>query len=126
MNLAGVYFQGVMTKPAKVFGWLVVAMTYTIDVYLNFTTATLIFLELPPKIRLNKQGTITYRLGVYLATGKGWRSTFTKDFMAPMFLDPFDYRGKHVFPVFDEEYFSKGAKLKGGHKPKKQYKYGYL
>lgn len=99
MNLIRVYSAEKLPKPTLYFGYVVVGITYVADVWLNYTIATLLFWDFPIKVTYKAEGTFSYRLGIYKGQGSGWRYRLTKDIIAPMFLDPFDPKGQHIFPV---------------------------
>jgi hypothetical protein len=99
MNLIRVYETTSMPRPTLYVGYIVVGITYIADLWLNYTVATLLFWDFPIKVTYKTEGTFSYRLGIYKGQEKGWRYSLTKDVIAPMFLDPFDPKGQHIFPV---------------------------
>ena len=88
MNLARVKRTVGLSFWAKVLGYPVLFVGYTLDVLVNFFVCTLLFLELP------KETTVTARLKRHNRYGSGWRQRLARWF-EPL-LDPFDPNGDHI------------------------------
>lgn len=95
MNLIGANDKGLLTKEASYPAYVIVGLTYMADIYLNLTTATVLFWDLPV-LSLKADGTFSARLSGYNKQTSGKRAYVTKTILAPMFLDPFDPKGKHI------------------------------
>ena len=88
MNLARVKRQQGLSTVVKVFGYPVLFIGYLLDVFVNVTLCTVLFLELP------KETTVTARLKRHNRYGEGWRQRLARWF-EPL-LDPFDPNGDHI------------------------------
>lgn len=79
---------GNITRPALVLGYPIVGLAVAIDIALNLTVFTALFLELP------RERMITHRLRRHIDDA-GWRGRLARWF-AHNLLDTFDPSGRHV------------------------------
>jgi hypothetical protein len=92
MNLQRVYQAGTISKPALWAGMPVLIIGYSLDVLLNFTACTVLFLELP------EERTISQRLGRFIREDRyQWRGIAALWF-ASNFLSQYDTSGAHDGP----------------------------
>lgn len=87
-NLQRVYEANKLTLVGKFLAYPTVAVGMVIDVFVNATLGTIIFLELP------KEWTLSLRLKRYINAGSGYRLAIAK-FIEPV-LDPLDPSGDHI------------------------------
>jgi uncharacterized membrane protein YhaH (DUF805 family) len=88
MNLKRVRDAGKLGTVAKVFGYPVLLVGYVLDVLVNVTLMTVLFLEIP------RETTVTARLKRHNRTGSGWRQRLAAWF-EPL-IDPYDPSGNHI------------------------------
>jgi hypothetical protein len=88
MNLKRVRDAGKLGTVAKVFGYPVLLVGYALDVLVNVTLMTVLFLEIP------RETTVTARLKRHNRTGSGWRQRLAAWF-EPL-IDPYDPSGDHI------------------------------
>jgi hypothetical protein len=88
MNLQRVRDMGKLGTVAKVFGYPVLLVGYALDVLVNVTLMTVLFLEIP------RETTVTARLKRHNRTGSGWRQRLAAWF-EPL-IDPYDPSGDHI------------------------------
>jgi hypothetical protein len=88
MNLKRVRDAGKLGTVAKVFGYPVLLVGYALDVLINVTLMTVLFLEIP------RETTVTARLKRHNRTGSGWRQRLAAWF-EPL-IDPYDPSGDHI------------------------------
>lgn len=88
MNLKRVRDMGKLGTVAKVFGYPVLLVGYALDVLVNVTLMTVLFLEIP------RETTVTARLKRHNRTGSGWRQRLAAWF-EPL-IDPYDPSGDHI------------------------------
>ena len=80
---------GMLSPRARQMGAVVVALTGLVDVYANFTAATLWFLELP------REMLVTQRLKRYVRGPDTWRSRWAEDVGFDL-LNAADRTGNHL------------------------------
>jgi len=80
---------GMLSRRSRQMGTIVVTMTGLVDVYANFTTATLWFLELPRELL------VTQRLKRYIRQPDNWRSRWAEDVGVDL-LNAADRTGNHL------------------------------
>jgi len=80
---------GMLSRRSRQMGTIVVTMTGLVDVYANFTTATLWFLELPRELL------VTQRLKRYIRQPDNWRSRWAEDVGVDL-LNAADHTGNHL------------------------------
>lgn len=88
MNLKRANDAGTLRPWALRFGLPVLLIGYCIDILVNFSIVTVMFLELP------KELVVTARLSRYISGDYGWRTTLAKWFCGTL-LDSFDPSGCH-------------------------------
>lgn len=89
MSLDRARRAGQLAPIAKVFGYPVLWVGLALDLFVNVTLCTLLFLELP------REMTVTARLKRHNSTAYGgWRQRLARWF-EPL-LDPFDPTGNHI------------------------------
>ncbi len=88
MNLRAAKERGTLPKAALVLALPVVALAVLLDVVVNATLGTLIFLDLP------KEWTLSERLSRYLPLST-WRGVAAL-WIGAALLDPFDPSGSHL------------------------------
>ncbi len=88
MNLIRAKNEGIISKPALIMGYPVVAIGLFIDFLLHVTLGSLIFFELP------KEWLLTQRLSRLIKTDIGWRGDFAL-WVCENLLDKFDPKGTH-------------------------------
>lgn len=88
MGLYRAKLQGRISRVALVLGFPVYALGYLLDVLVQLTIATVLFLELP------REGLVTGRLTRHIKRGHGWRRALSV-WICHHLLDPFDPRGTH-------------------------------
>jgi hypothetical protein len=88
MNLKRVRDMGKLGTLSKVFGYPVLVVGYALDVLVNVTLMTVLFLEIP------RETTVTARLKRHNRTGSGWRQRLAAWF-EPL-IDPYDPSGDHI------------------------------
>jgi hypothetical protein len=93
MSLKRARDAGTLTGVAYAFGTPILLVGYAIDLFVNVTGCTLLFLD-PPR-----EGTMTARLKRYALQPGTWRFALTVWF-ATHFLDRFDPDGYHVAEVY--------------------------
>lgn len=79
---------GTLTKTAYALGQPVLIIGLLIDMLVNFTIVSIIFLEPPMEIL------VTSRLKRHIESDDGWRTTLARWFCATL-LDSFDPSGSH-------------------------------
>ena len=80
---------GLLSPRARQMGVIVVGLTGLVDVYANFTAATLWFLELPRELL------VTQRLKRYVRQPDNWRSRWAEDVGVDL-LNAADRSGNHL------------------------------
>jgi hypothetical protein len=80
---------GLLSRRARQLGAVVVGLTGLVDVYANFTSATLWFLELPRELL------VTQRLKRYIRQPDNWRSRWACDVGVDL-LHAADRTGNHL------------------------------
>lgn len=88
MGLYRAKLQGRLSKVALVLGFPVYMLGYLLDVFVQLTIATVLFVELP------REGLVTGRLTRHIKRGHGWRRDLSL-WICSRLLDPFDPRGTH-------------------------------
>jgi len=88
MGLYRAKLQGRLSRVALVLGFPVYAIGYVLDVFVQLTIATVLFVELP------REGLVTGRLTRHIKRGYGWRRDLSL-WICGHLLDPFDPRGTH-------------------------------
>lgn len=88
MNLKRARDAGTLTLSAKCFGYPVLFVGYTLDVFINLMLMSVMFLELP------HETTMTSRVKRHLYHSTGWRETLAAWFCFNL-LNSFDPSGKH-------------------------------
>lgn len=88
MGLYRAKLQGRLSRVALVLGFPVYAIGYLLDVFVQMTVASVLFLELP------REGLVTGRLTRHIKRGKGWRRDLAR-WICFHLLDPFDPHGVH-------------------------------
>lgn len=88
MNLLRAREMGTINKVAMVMGWPIVAVAMLIDLVVNVTLLTVLFLELP------KEYLVTKRLARHMQGPDGYRKKIAI-FTCKTFLDSFDPSGNH-------------------------------
>lgn len=89
MAMARVRDAGTMGWPTYVLGTPVFIVGYALDVAINLTVCTVLFLDLP------REWTVTARLKRMVLSRSGWRQAIAA-WIAVNLLDQFDPSGKHV------------------------------
>lgn len=89
MNLHRVHKTTGLSKTTFIFGVPVLAVGLLLDVLVNISVCSLLFLDIPREL------TVTARLQRYNKASDGWRKK-TALWIAEHFLDVFDPSGKHV------------------------------
>lgn len=90
MNLARVNAAGQLGPIAYVLAWPLLALAFTLDVLVNVTIGTVLFLEWPSLYRL----TLSARLENLVHTATGWRQVLAFWILYTL-LQPFDTTGGH-------------------------------
>lgn len=90
MNLARVYQAGALGPVAHALAWPLLVAAYALDIAVNITLGTVLWLELPNINRL----TLSARLDHLIKFGNGWRRRFAFWFVDTL-LEPFDTTGGH-------------------------------
>ena len=80
--------QGRLSRVAFVLGFPMYAIGYLLDVFVQMTVASVLFLELP------REGLVTGRLTRHIKRGHGWRRDLAR-WICFHLLDPFDPKGTH-------------------------------
>ena len=80
--------DGTWRLPARVLGWPVILVTVLLDITINWTLATVVFMDRA------REPTLSQRLSRYLA-GDGWRRAWAA-WIGANLLDPFDPSGSHL------------------------------
>ena len=88
MNIKRVRDADKLTTLGKVFGYPTLIIGLLLDLYVNITVMTILFLELPTEL------TVTSRLKRHNRSGTGWRKKLANWF-EPV-LDPIDPSGDHI------------------------------
>lgn len=88
MNVKRCLDNQMLTKVTQYLILPTVLIAVKLDVFLNWTLMTLLFLDLP------KESTMTKRFKRYDSQSKGWRKNVVQ-YIKPL-LDPFDPSGKHI------------------------------
>lgn len=92
MNLKRGMVAGRLTPVAKVFGYGIAVPGFLLDIAVNVTIGTLLFLELPHYQRL----TLSARMSHHYQSGStAWRSKLAHWFAVNL-LDPYDPSGQHI------------------------------
>ena len=89
MGLQRAREAGTLTRVSLILGTPFVVVGYLLDVAVNVTVCTVVFLD-PPR-----EATVTARLKRYLANGSRWRR-YIAEWIALHLLDSFDPSGKHI------------------------------
>jgi hypothetical protein len=90
MALKRVRESGRLSKTAMAWGLAAAIPAYILDVAVNLTIGTVLFLDFP------REATLSARLSRYYSPeGTDWRCKFA-GWLASTLLDPFDPDGKHV------------------------------
>ena len=92
MNLKRGMEAGRMTPLAKVFGYGLAVPGFLLDIAVNVTVGTVLFLELPHYKRLTLSARMSYH---YQPGSTAWRSRLAHWFAANL-LDPYDPSGQHI------------------------------
>jgi len=88
MNLRRAYEDKRLSRPAIALGLPILVAGFLLDVLVNLTLASIVFLDLP------REWTTSERLARYLPQ-PGWRSVAAA-WVATNLLDPFDPSGSHL------------------------------
>lgn len=88
MGLYRAKLQGRLSPVSLVLGFPAYALGYLLDVLVQLTIASVLFLELP------REGLVTGRLTRHIKRGHGWRRDLSR-WICSHLLDPFDPRGTH-------------------------------
>jgi len=88
MGLYRAKLQGRLSRVALVLGFPVYGIGYLLDIFVQVTIASVLFLELP------KEGLVTGRLTRHIKRGHGWRKSLSQ-WICYHLLDPFDPKGAH-------------------------------
>lgn len=88
MGLYRAKLQKRLSRVALVLGFPVYAIGYLLDVFVQMTVASVLFLELP------REGLVTGRLTRHIKRGHGWRRDLAR-WICFHLLDPFDPNGTH-------------------------------
>lgn len=90
MNLARAKAAGNLSDGVFYLAWPLIAVAVALDIAINVTLGTLLWLQLPNINRL----TLSARLDHLIKTGTGWRMRFAYWFVDNL-LEPFDTTGGH-------------------------------
>ena len=88
MGLKRARDAGSLTKWALVFGYPVLIVGYAMDIFVNVTILTVLFLEWP------HETLVTSRLKRHIIESSGWRETMAA-WICGNLLNAFDPNGKH-------------------------------
>lgn len=88
MGLYRAKLAGRLHGLARVMGMPLVALAFALDIVVNKTIASVLFLEWP------KETLVTSRLQRHIASGSGWRFKLANA-ICNQLLDPFDPKGQH-------------------------------
>lgn len=88
MSLYRAHLNKTISKTSLVLGYPILAIGAFIDLSMNVTLFSLIFLELPKEYMLTK------RMQRYIATDTGWRFKLSS-FICNNLLNAFDVSGRH-------------------------------
>lgn len=91
MNLKRSRDAGTIPKTALVLGYPLLIVGFTIDILVNISIGSLLFLEWPNYKRLS----LSARMSYLVNNDHGWRAKLAK-FIGENLLDPFDPSGKHI------------------------------
>lgn len=89
MNLVRARNAGTLTKVALVLGYPIFIVGLALDIFLNWTVLTVLFIEWP------RETTITARLRRHYKSRATWRS-WVAAWFGKHLLDPFDPKGAHI------------------------------
>lgn len=90
MNLARAKAAGTLRDGVFYLAWPLIVAAYILDIAINVTLGTLLWLQLPHINRL----TLSARLDHLIKNGTGWRMRFAFWFVDTL-LEPFDTTGGH-------------------------------
>lgn len=90
MGLYRAKLDGKLTPLTTTLAFPALVVGYTLDLLVNWTFATVLFVEMPRK----PLETVTHRLTRYIDSGFGWRYLRAK-WICDHLLDYFDPRGTH-------------------------------
>lgn len=90
MNLARVYAAGALGPIAHALAWPLLVVAFALDIAINVTLGTVLWLQLPNLRRL----TLSARLDHLIKFGSGWRRRWAFWFVDTL-LEPFDTTGGH-------------------------------
>ena len=88
MNLKRTRDNGGLHLTAKCLGFVILALGYLQDFFVNVLHMSVLFLEVP------KELTVTARLTRHIEQGSGWRQSLAL-WLTSTLLDAFDPAGKH-------------------------------
>jgi hypothetical protein len=88
MNLYRAYKLKTISKTALILGYPILVMGAALDVFVNVTIASVVFMDLP------RHWLLTQRLADYKANDKNWRGKLAT-WICHDLLDAFDITGNH-------------------------------